>query len=174
MAASSTPSARPRLAVLCFLPQMDEGDDAAADAPATAVAAGGDGAAVGASAAGGGEEKEGSAMIERQVSDNIMATRTYDITLTYDNYYRVPHVFLFGYDESSQPLSAKEMFEDIMQDYANRTVTMDPHPHMKGGVIHAAIHPCKHSAVMKNIVGHLTAGGSEARIDRRPSPAAAA
>ena len=28
-----------------------------------------------------------------------MQTRTYDLTITYDNYYRTPRLWLFGYDE---------------------------------------------------------------------------
>lgn len=31
--------------------------------------------------------------------DNILRTRTYDITISYDKYYQTPRVFLFGYDE---------------------------------------------------------------------------
>lgn len=31
--------------------------------------------------------------------DNILHTRTYDISITYDKYYQTPRVFLFGYDE---------------------------------------------------------------------------
>lgn len=31
--------------------------------------------------------------------DSILATRTYDISITYDKYYQTPKVFLFGYDE---------------------------------------------------------------------------
>lgn len=29
----------------------------------------------------------------------IMQTRTYDLNITYDNYYRTPRLWLFGYDE---------------------------------------------------------------------------
>ena len=49
--------------------------------------------------------------------------------------------------------------EDVMSDYANRTVTIDPHPHIKG--IHASIHPCQHGAVMKTIVKNLSQESSE-------------
>ena len=31
----------------------------------------------------------------------IMQTRTYDLNITYDNYYRTPRLWLFGYDEVS-------------------------------------------------------------------------
>ena len=32
-------------------------------------------------------------------SSNILRTRTYDISITYDRYYQTPKVWLFGYDE---------------------------------------------------------------------------
>lgn len=32
-------------------------------------------------------------------SGGIMQTRTYDLNITYDNYYRTPRLWLFGYDE---------------------------------------------------------------------------
>ena len=31
--------------------------------------------------------------------DNIVRTRTYDLSISWDKYYRTPRVFLFGYDE---------------------------------------------------------------------------
>ena len=31
--------------------------------------------------------------------DNIVHTRTYDLHITYDNYYRTPRVWLSGYSE---------------------------------------------------------------------------
>ncbi len=45
----------------------------------------------------------------------ILATRTYDLNITYDNYYRTPRLWLFGYSERQHPLSEKEMYEDISQ-----------------------------------------------------------
>jgi ubiquitin-like-conjugating enzyme ATG3 len=86
--------------------------------------------------------------------DAILYTRTYDLSITYDKYYQTPRVWLFGYDEKNVPLSQAAMFEDIMQDYANRTVTMESHPH-KTGLLHASIHPCQHGAVMKRILANL-------------------
>ena len=44
--------------------------------------------------------------------------------------------------------------QDVMTDYANKTVTMEAHPHLPGP--YASIHPCKHAAVMKTIVRNLT------------------
>lgn len=96
--------------------------------------------------------------------DNIMRVRTYDLSITYDKYYQTPRVWMIGYAsaDSSQPLTGAEMFQDVMSDYANRTVTIDPHPHIVGP--HASIHPCQHGAVMRTIVKNLTkaVGGEEA------------
>lgn len=88
--------------------------------------------------------------------NNIMKVRTYDLSITYDKYYQTPRVWMMGYEsaDSSQPLTGDQMFQDVMSDYANRTVTIDPHPHVTG--YHASIHPCQHGAVMKTIVRNLT------------------
>ncbi|KDO29071.1 hypothetical protein SPRG_06126 [Saprolegnia parasitica CBS 223.65] len=103
--------------------------------------------------------------LETDADGNLVYTRTYDLSITYDKYYRTPRVWLFGYEESGTPLQPDDMLQDIMQDYANKTVTLDPHPHMPG-IPHAAIHPCQHGAVMKRIVANLMAGGKEIRSDQ--------
>lgn len=94
-------------------------------------------------------------------SSNIMKVRTYDLSITYDKYYQTPRVWIIGYAsaDSSQPLTSAQMFEDVMSDYANRTVTIDPHPHISGP--HASIHPCQHGAVMKTIVKNLMKGSEK-------------
>jgi len=85
--------------------------------------------------------------------DNIVKTRTYDLSITYDKYYQTPRVFLFGYDEHRQPLTTDRVMEDISVDHVNKTVTVLPHPHL--GVEHASIHPCQHAHVMKKIIDRL-------------------
>ena len=84
---------------------------------------------------------------------NLMKVRTYDLSITYDKYYQTPRVWMMGYTAESQPLTGKEMFEDVISDYANRTVTIEHHPHVAGP--HASIHPCQHGKVMKVIVNNL-------------------
>src|SRR5690554_5174826 len=99
----------------------------------------------------------------------ILRTRRYDMSITYDKYYQTPRVFLFGYDEvkrivsllasmafvtfistirsvfwesqSGQPLTPEQMFEDIIADYAHKTVTVESHPHINKP--HASVHPCQ-------------------------------
>ena len=55
-------------------------------------------------AGGGGEDEIG-----------ILTTRTYDLNITYDNLYRTPRLWLFGYDENQRPLTEEEMYEDVSQ-----------------------------------------------------------
>jgi len=38
-------------------------------------------------------------------------------------------------------LEPSRVFEDIITDYAHKTVTLDPHPH--NGRTQASVHPCK-------------------------------
>jgi len=97
-------------------------------------------------------------------SDNVLKTRTYDLSITYDKYYQTPKVWLYGYDENRRPLKPDEVFQDISQDHAHKTVTIDIHPFL--GYQCAFIHPCRHSAVMKKIVDHAIDSGRELRVDQ--------
>lgn len=38
---------------------------------------------------------------EPEDEDTVIRSRSYDIHITYDKYYRTPRVWLFGYDEVS-------------------------------------------------------------------------
>ncbi|KAJ2784880.1 E2-like enzyme [Coemansia interrupta] len=99
------------------------------------------------------------------VEDKILRTRTYDISITYDKYYQTPRVFLFGYDEQGKPLTKRQVYEDISEDHAKKTVTIEVHPHL--GVQQASIHPCKHAHVMKKIIERaVESGRREIRVDQ--------
>ncbi|KAJ1821300.1 E2-like enzyme, partial [Coemansia sp. RSA 2675] len=97
--------------------------------------------------------------------DKILRTRTYDISITYDKYYQTPRVWLFGYDEQGKPLTARQIFEDISEDHAKKTVTIETHPHL--AVQQASIHPCKHAHVMRKIIERaVESGRREIRVDQ--------
>ncbi|KAJ2719636.1 E2-like enzyme [Coemansia sp. Benny D115] len=97
--------------------------------------------------------------------DKILRTRTYDISITYDKYYQTPRVWLFGYDEQGKPLTTRQIFEDISEDHAKKTVTIETHPHL--AVQQASIHPCKHAHVMKKIIERaVDSGRREIRVDQ--------
>jgi len=90
----------------------------------------------------------------------ILQTRTYDLHITYDKYYQTPRIWLFGYDERQKVLSVDEMYKDVSQDHAKKTVTMESHPHLSG-VVAASVHPCRHAEVMKKIMQTVSEGGRE-------------
>ncbi|XP_035738703.1 ubiquitin-like-conjugating enzyme ATG3 [Vespa mandarinia] len=90
----------------------------------------------------------------------IIHTRTYDLYITYDKYYQTPRLWLCGYDENRKPLTVEKMYEDVSQDHAKKTVTMEIHPHLPGPPM-ASVHPCRHAEVMKKIVETVMEGGRE-------------
>jgi ubiquitin-like-conjugating enzyme ATG3 len=88
------------------------------------------------------------------------------MSITYDKYYQTPRVWLFGYDENRRPLTSKQIFEDISQDHAKKTVTIETHPHEALSL--ASIHPCKHANVMKRLIDQISDSGKdqELRVDQ--------
>ena len=80
-------------------------------------------------------------------------SRTYDMMLTYDRYYRVPRVWLLGYDQSRNLLGIK-MMDDVNEDYRNTTCTIERFPFMESTRA-LSVHPCKHAKVMKNIIDNV-------------------
>lgn len=110
------------------------------------------------------EEEDPAALDDKGADSNILKTRTYDLSITYDKYYQTPRLWLFGYDEQGRPLPPEAIFQDISQDHAKKTVTMEPHPHLN--VVQASIHPCRHSNVMKRIIDHLVDSGKDLRVDQ--------
>lgn len=92
-------------------------------------------------------------------ADTIVRTRTYDLYITYDQYYQVPRLWLVGYDEARKPLSSHQILEDVSEEHARKTITVDPHPHMS--LTAASIHPCRHAEVMKKLVDNMMEAGGE-------------
>lgn len=138
------------------IPDIDDFDDGDNVVSAAATGTGSSAAQLKADA----EEQK-----EAQASDSrIVRTRTYDVSITYDKYYRVPRVWLRGYDENGSPLSSSAIFEDISADHAHKTVTVEPHSH--SGVVCASIHPCRHSEVMKRFMSKLEESGKRMSIDQ--------
>ena len=82
--------------------------------------------------------------------DNIIQSRTYTITITYDNYYRTPRMWFLGYDINGSPLSYESMMDDLSNEHKKVTATMDSHPFYKLQWI--SIHPCKHAYMMKQFI----------------------
>jgi ubiquitin-like-conjugating enzyme ATG3 len=102
-------------------------------------------------------------VIVEQNDDNLIKTRTYDVSVTYDFFYRVPRFWLYGYSENGTPLTDKQVKEDIMLEYVDRTVTIEKHPHTE--VNSVSIHPCKHSALLKKMIDNAQEAGKKFEVE---------
>jgi ubiquitin-like-conjugating enzyme ATG3 len=98
------------------------------------------------------------------VTSHIIKCRRYDISITYDKYYQTPRCWLVGFNEEGNLLTTEELFMDIVKDYADKTVTIELHPHLF--TPHVYIHPCRHAQVMKNMIDHMINHGNEPRIEQ--------
>lgn len=99
---------------------------------------------------------------------DVLQTRTYDLLISYDNYYHVPRVWLVGYGEDRTPLTQDEVLDDVISDYFThrdrKTVSVEDHPHHTAGGKVVSIHPCRHAEVMKKlaaVVGRSNNGNEE-------------
>ena len=86
------------------------------------------------------------------------------LNITYDKYYQTPRLWLTGYDEHHKPLSVEKMYDDISQDHAKKTVTMEQHPNLPGSGPMPSIHPCRHADVMKKLIQMVAESGKELEV----------
>ncbi|BFZ65319.1 E2-like enzyme [Saitoella coloradoensis] len=86
------------------------------------------------------------------VATNTLSHRTYDLYITYDKYYRTPRLWLSGYSESGTPLPPSSVLDDVMGDYARKTVTVEKATFLGEGVDMPTVHPCRHAEVMKRVI----------------------
>jgi ubiquitin-like-conjugating enzyme ATG3 len=64
-------------------------------------------------------------LVAQEPEDNILRTRTYDVSISYDKYYQTPRIWLTGYDEHRAPLTPSQALEDVSHEHARKTVTID-------------------------------------------------
>ncbi|KAK5149240.1 E2-like enzyme, partial [Oleoguttula sp. CCFEE 6159] len=83
--------------------------------------------------------------------------RTYTLYITYTPYYRTPRLYLSGYGQNNQPLAPELLFEDIVGDYKDKTVTLEDFPFTAPPIKTASVHPCKHASVMKVLLDRADA-----------------
>ncbi|GAX77733.1 hypothetical protein CEUSTIGMA_g5176.t1 [Chlamydomonas eustigma] len=95
--------------------------------------------------------------------DTILRTRTYDLYITYDQYYQVPRFWLVGFDESRHPLIPEQVMEDVSEEHARKTITVEPHPNLLLSA--ASIHPCRHAETMKRLVDNMLENGGSFSVD---------
>jgi len=115
---------------------------------------------------GGGLEEDNNtveAPVQSTKGGEIVSTRTYDLNITYDKYYQTPRLWLTGYTEQRTAMSVEEMYEDFSADHANKTITMETHPHLPGPP-QASVHPCKHAQTMKKLLDQISEGGGDLQV----------
>ncbi|KAE8150718.1 autophagocytosis associated protein [Aspergillus avenaceus] len=105
------------------------------------------------------EDDDEEAIIREPVggSGTTQPTRTYNLYITYANFYRTPRLYLSGYLSPSEPLPPPLMMEDIVGDYKDKTVTLEDFPWYDGNVKMATVHPCRHASVMKTLLDRADA-----------------
>ncbi|SEI33478.1 YALIA101S03e19394g1_1 [Yarrowia lipolytica] len=86
--------------------------------------------------------------------------RTYNLYIAYSTSYRVPKMFLSGYSPEGSPLTPEDMFEDIIPEYRDKTVTIE-RPTFQDNITMVAIHPCKHANVMRVLMERVEAKGDK-------------
>ena len=74
----------------------------------------------------------------------------YDITITYDNYYRTPRIWFHAYNFYNQMLNNNEILKDFSIEHTNVSVTVETHPYYETESI--SVHPCKHADAMKKLI----------------------
>ncbi|RAL02099.1 ATG3/ATG10 family protein [Aspergillus ibericus CBS 121593] len=118
------------------------------------------------------EDDDEEAIIREPVAGTTQPTRTYNLYITYANFYRTPRLYLSGYLSASEPLPPQLMMEDIVGDYKDKTVTLEDFPWFEGSVKMATVHPCRHASVMKTLLDRADAA-LKIRRDKLKAAAAA-
>ena len=108
------------------------------------------------------DEKEEIVELEEiKVNKNL---RNYRVYITYDVYYNTPRFWLSGLDYKNEPLNKDQIFEEIMTEYKDKTVTVENHPQLNVPMVF--IHPCRHADVIKTLVNQAIEGGKEIKIEQ--------
>ncbi len=87
-------------------------------------------------------------------------TRTYNLYITYSTSYRVPKMYLSGFNSDGNPLSPDDMFEDIVGEYKHKTVTIEKSPFIDDLTM-VSIHPCRHANVMRVLISRTESSRRE-------------
>lgn len=88
--------------------------------------------------------------------------RNYRVYITYDTYYLTPRFWISGTDYNGEPLTKDQIFEEIMSEYKDKTVSLEKHPHLNVQMI--SIHPCRHAEVVRTLVGKAIDNGNDIMV----------
>lgn len=73
-------------------------------------------------------------MKAEEPEETVLRTRTYDLYMTYDQYYQCPRFWLVGYDETRHPLAPDQVGRPAVPRNISLRCCMDAlgHPHFRG------------------------------------------
>lgn len=106
-------------------------------------------------------EKEPKEQLQEEVNKDV---RNYRVYITYDTYYLTPRFWISGADFSGEPLNKDQVFEEIMSEYKDKTVSLEKHPHLNIQMV--SIHPCKHADVVKTLVTRAIDNGNDIMVNQ--------
>ena len=106
-------------------------------------------------------EKKPAPVEQKEVNKDV---RDYRVYITYDTYYDTPKFWLSGVDYKGDILTKEQIFEEIMSEYKNKTVSLENHPHLGRQMI--CIHPCKHADVVKTLVHKAIENGKDIKVSQ--------
>ena len=72
---------------------------------------------------------------------------------------QVPRFWISGVDSKNQPLTDQQIYEDIVQEYVQKTVTKEYNPYV--GIEMVYIHPCRHAEAMLYLYNRAKENGNE-------------
>ena len=81
--------------------------------------------------------------------ENMSKAHYYNVSITYDQYYRTPRIWFEGIDSGGSLLSQDEIYSDFMVEYIKVSLTLETHPIMDMNYI--SVHPCKHAFAMQKM-----------------------
>lgn len=73
----------------------------------------------------------------------------YNVSITYDQYYRTPRIWFEGMNGYNEVLSQDEIYSDFMVEYIKVSLTLETHPILNINCI--SVHPCKHAFAMQKM-----------------------
>ena len=100
---------------------------------------------------------------EVEDEEDEIEKRIYTVNITYDRYYLTPRFWLSGVDYQNKPLTKEMIYEEVIGDYKDKTVTYDRQPHRKIDMVN--IHPCQHAAVLRDLANRARANGNDIQPD---------
>ena len=84
-----------------------------------------------------------------EIDDTHKSQHFYDVSITYDHYYRTPRIWFFGVDYTRAPLKESSIFKDFSVEHMKVSATLETHPITELNSI--SVHPCKHADAMKKM-----------------------